>query len=68
MQAAKGGKSAAGRSPINEQATRRSGKEVEFSQPLKGSALIKGVEGTQVVLDLAIEAKQRITSQPNDMQ
>lgn len=48
--------------------TRRAGKEVEFSQPLKGSALIKGVEGTQVVLDLAMDTKQRIISQPNDMQ
>jgi hypothetical protein len=38
-------------------ANRRTGKEVEFSQPLKGSALIKGAEGSQVVLDLAMETK-----------
>lgn len=43
-------------------ANRRTGKEVEFSQPLKGSALIKGAEGSQVVLDLAMETKQRIVA------
>lgn len=65
----KGGMSAAGRSPANEQAaTRRTGKEVEFSQPLKGNALIRGSEGSQVVLDLTLETKQKIVSASSDLQ
>ena len=53
-----------GRSPLTDKmiANRRTTKEVEFTHPLKGSALIKGTEGTQVVLDLVMDAKQRIVS------
>lgn len=58
QKANKGGRSAGGRSPTGDaNATRRAGKDVEFSQPLKGNALIKGNEGTQVVLDLTMESK-----------
>ena len=53
-----------GKSHVTDQmiANRRATKEVEFTQPLKGSALIKVAEGTQVVLDLVMDAKQRIVS------
>lgn len=65
----KGGKTASGRSPANEQAiTRRTGKEVEFSHPLKGNALIRGSEGSQVVLDLTTETKQKIVAGANALQ